>query len=648
MLHELQNGGAIPGGRFLDPDRQAEKALLEAKIPSERWVEALSRCNLPSFLPADGCRPGREETPKELVQEWAVVLMREPAVLIGCLNPFRLSGIMTIAPVLYPNKLWLSCLLTPQTWKAVESGESGASVSTDSLLRASGWPPELYPSPSDVLASLHKSEAGLAIPQSWLSPARLLRCGGILIWETETMAWVATDRFANGRFRSDAIAELMGKRPILLSQGSEELAVLRSRLPATNHHAKVAGESLSMTHWPATKDQDVLFRTIMSAAIRSGSSDVLATPLPSGRCRIRFAIGGEWVEQACITGDQHRELLIRAKTVGEGMKPDLTCLPQDGDGQILIDGELRRLRLSVLPLEAGNDQLAVRIHEDKPRKLRDLRLPERVVSALRWFLGKRHGLFMAIGPTGSGKTTLLYAMLLEIVDEPVHLITIEDPPERRFAEASQTRAGVISYSELIKSSMRQFPQAMLVGEIRDQLAAQKCVEAALTGHKVLTSIHASDPAQALMRMQIGFGIDRSTIANATKLCVSQGLAPRLCRHCKEVRQATAEEVAVFPDVELPSYQIAERRGCIRCRWTGIENGMERIPIFEVLPVDSHIRALLTDGASAEKIRRHNRERGYPTIDEEAARLAFSGEIEIKEAARFLDLPPAAGQKWIGA
>ncbi|MGD9897091.1 MAG: GspE/PulE family protein [Candidatus Methylacidiphilaceae bacterium] len=649
LIDALVRGGAISGTRPLDPSRPAEESLLEAGIPPEIWTEVFGALpGLPPFFPAGACVPGREETPPDLLAEWSLVLAREPAVLIGCLNPFRRHAADAAAAVLFPNSARFYCLLTPDGWQKAGSAEAGPPLSTDALLEAAGWQPDLYREPADVLESLARTGSSiLAVPSRWIAPIRSLRCGGIVAWETETQAWVATDRFTSGGFWREATEDLLGKRLTLLAQGRSGMKDLSGRIPGGDGGAKVAAESICIRQWPATEDPDTLFRSVIGAAIRSGASDVLATPVSAGgRSRIRFAIGGEWREQACLVGRQHRALLKRAKTIGAGMKPDTVGELQDGDGEEKVDGVTRRLRLSVVPLDSGEDQLAVRIHEEKPRRLADLHLPDGPTAAIRWYLSQRHGLFLAIGPTGSGKTTLLYAMALEIAGPSVHLMTIEDPPERRFAEASQTRANPIPYPALIKGGMRQFPQAILVGEIRDAETAMAAIQAALTGHKVLSSIHAANPAEAFNRLE-GFGLDRPTIASSVKLCVAQGLAPRLCRKCKAVRPATAGEVAVFPDVELDRYLVAERRGCRWCRWTGIENGMDRIPLFEVTPVDSHVRTLLYEKASPEKIRRHNRERGYPTIEEEAARLAFSGEIEVREAARFLDLPPAAGQQWIG-
>jgi type IV pilus assembly protein PilB len=238
------------------------------------------------------------------------------------------------------------------------------------------------------------------------------------------------------------------------------------------------------------------------------------------------------------------------------------------------------------------------------------------------------------GPTGSGKTTTLYGSLGQINSPERNVMTIEDPVEYRIPSTNQIQineqAG-ITFAGGLRSILRQDPDVILVGEIRDVETARIAVQAALTGHFVLSSLHATDAAAALHRL-LDMGIEGFLISSSVTAVLSQRLVRRICEHCRENYSPSAEELALLRAINgmRPDGGFIRGRGCNFCAQTGF---LERTGVYEMMPVSDRIRELIVERGSHDEIRKTARSEGMRTLQEEAARLVESGVTTLAEVLR---------------
>jgi type IV pilus assembly protein PilB len=242
------------------------------------------------------------------------------------------------------------------------------------------------------------------------------------------------------------------------------------------------------------------------------------------------------------------------------------------------------------------------------------------------------------GPTGSGKTTTLYGSLGEINTAERNIMTIEDPVEYTFPSINQIQineqAG-ITFAGGLRSILRQDPDVILVGEVRDVETARIAVQSALTGHFVLSSLHATDAASALHRL-LDMGIENFLIASSVTAVVSQRLVRKVCESCREYYRPSAEELAFLDMVggQVPDGGFVRGAGCNFCTHTGF---LDRIGVYELMPVTSAIRELVVERSSHEELRKAARYEGMRTLQEEAVRLVHAGVTTLAEVVRSIYL-----------
>jgi type IV pilus assembly protein PilB len=261
-------------------------------------------------------------------------------------------------------------------------------------------------------------------------------------------------------------------------------------------------------------------------------------------------------------------------------------------------------------------------------------MPEGTVKRYEELLKSPYGMMICAGPTGSGKTTTLYGSLGEINSPERNITTIEDPVEYIFPLINQIQineqAG-ITFAGGLKSVLRQDPDVLLVGEIRDVETARIAVQSALTGHLVLSSLHATDSVSAIYRL-LDMGIESFLVASSVTAVVAQRLMRRVCTHCRTQYQPTAEELAYLRTMrgEVPPNGFMHGTGCNFCAQTGY---LERIGVYELLTVTEGVRELISKGASYDDMRRLARSEGMRTLQEEALRLVQTGVTTIAEVLR---------------
>jgi general secretion pathway protein E len=307
------------------------------------------------------------------------------------------------------------------------------------------------------------------------------------------------------------------------------------------------------------------------------------------------------------------------------------------------DGRIKRehgkreveLRVSTMPTAFG-EKAVLRIFDPDIllKGLDQLGLSTRDLPKFYEFIARPTGIILVTGPTGSGKTTTLYSVLKYLSKPDVNIVTIEDPIEMVFEDFNQVAVRPqidLTFASALRTVLRQDPDIVMVGEIRDTETAEHAVQAALTGHLVLSTLHTNDAPSSVTRL-LDLGIPHFLITSTLIGILAQRLVRENCTHCIEEYAPTAEEAALLrmsPE-KLAPYRFKRGRGCLHCRETGYSG---RIGIFEVLPVSSRIRALITAQAGSPDIFKAAREEGMRTLRESALEKVFRGVTTTTEMAR---------------
>ena len=374
---------------------------------------------------------------------------------------------------------------------------------------------------------------------------------------------------------------------------------------------------------------------LLRYALEQGASDIHVEPKRE-QSVVRLRIDGVLHDVHRIPRAVHGAMVSRLKTMGR-MDIAEKRRPQDGRVKLSHGAEEVELRLSTLPVAFG-EKLVVRIF-DPQILLRDLGelgfQPHELEIYERW-INAPHGILLVCGPTGSGKTTTLYSTLEQIATPEVNVTTIEDPIEMVVERFNQTavnpRAG-ITFDSSLRTLLRQDPDIIMVGEIRDLDTAQNAIQAALTGHLVLSTLHTIDSAGALTRL-LDLGVQPFLIASTLVGVVAQRLMRRVCEGCARTTKLTAPQCRALnipvPADREPSLPVRFGEGCHRCRGTGLKG---RTGVFELLSVDDRIRRLVVDRADAPLIARTAIEGGMQTLRESAIRKLAQGVTSYEEVLR---------------
>jgi general secretion pathway protein E len=309
--------------------------------------------------------------------------------------------------------------------------------------------------------------------------------------------------------------------------------------------------------------------------------------------------------------------------------------PQDGRIKREEGGKEIELRVSTMPTAFG-EKAVLRIFDPDIllKGIDDLGLAAHDLPKFYDFISRRTGIMLVTGPTGSGKTTTLYSVLKYLAKPEVNIITIEDPVEMVYEDFNQVSVRPqidLTFSAALRTVLRQDPDIIMVGEIRDTQTAENAVQAALTGHLVLSTLHTNDAPSSVTRL-LDLDIPHFLITSTLVGILAQRLVRVICKHCSEEYAPTAEEAVALriPFEKLAGYKFRRGRGCLHCRQTGYTG---RDGIFEVLPVTDKVRGLITKEAGATEIFKAAREEGMRTLREAAIEKVFKGVTTVTEMVR---------------
>ncbi|MFE7227113.1 GspE/PulE family protein [Nocardioides sp. NPDC057577] len=375
---------------------------------------------------------------------------------------------------------------------------------------------------------------------------------------------------------------------------------------------------------------------VITQGLRDRASDIHIEPYGE-RVRVRYRIDGALTDVLDLPGSIGPAVVSRIKILG-GMNIVERRRPQDGQISMVVEGREVDIRVATTAV-VGGEKIVLRLL-DKSRSLfqmQQLGMPAEVAERYRQLIHAPFGMVICAGPTGGGKTTTLYASLGEVNTTERNIMTIEDPVEYTFDSINQIQineqAG-ITFAGGLKSILRQDPDIILVGEIRDVDTARIAVQSALTGHLVLSSLHATEAVSALYRL-VDMGVETFLIASSVTAVVAQRLVRRSCTSCLEAYQPSPDELAFLrsfgdPEDDVASDRFLRGTGCHLCAHTGY---LDRIGVYELLAVTDEVRELLIDRAPHDEMRKLARSQGMRTLQEQAVRLVREGRTTAAEVMR---------------
>lgn len=374
-----------------------------------------------------------------------------------------------------------------------------------------------------------------------------------------------------------------------------------------------------------------LVRSILEQGVRRRASDIHIEALEF-QVRVRFRIDGSLVNIMTYDIDLLAGIVARIKIIG-GMDISEKRKPQDGRIAMTVDRRDFDVRVSILPTING-EKVVMRL-TSKENLTRDKRMLGFSDSELKIFdriLKNPHGIILVTGPTGSGKSTTLYTALSELNTEDVNIITVEDPVEANMEGINQVhvneKAG-LTFAAALRSILRQDPDIIMIGEIRDGETAGIAVKAAITGHLVVSTLHTNGTASTVTRL-IDMGIEPYLAGDSLVGVIAQRLVKRLCPDCKRLTYATEEEKQILKANPLEDLAIYEPVGCEACGETGYHG---RIGVYELMPVTNDLRIKIAAGARADEIKEQAVREGMSPLADSAARLCREGVTSFKEALR---------------
>lgn len=377
--------------------------------------------------------------------------------------------------------------------------------------------------------------------------------------------------------------------------------------------------------------------TVLEFAVKGRASDIHIEP-EEEKTRIRYRIDGIMHEKLVLPKKVHEGLISRIKILS-GMKIDEKRLPQDGRFSFKANGQEVDLRVSCLPTVHG-EKIVMRLLKKGGGviSLPELGLTGRALKNLQDAVLRPHGIIIVCGPTGSGKTTTLYSALSRINTPKVNIITLEDPVEYEILGVNQVQvnpAAGLTFASGLRSFVRQDPDIIMVGEIRDKETNALAVQAALTGHLVFSTLHTNDAAGAIPRL-IDLGAEPFLLASSMTCVIAQRVVRRICQDCKEEYPAPAEVVADLKKILGNLYKHGDKpklsRGkkCPKCNNTGY---LGRIGIFEVMPVSEKVGRLTMERASASNIEKQAIEEGMITMKQDGYLKVLEGITTMEEVLR---------------
>lgn len=372
----------------------------------------------------------------------------------------------------------------------------------------------------------------------------------------------------------------------------------------------------------------LLVNSIIEQAARLRASDIHIEALEN-KVRVRYRIDGALYEKAAYSIHLLSAIITRLKIIG-GMDISEKRKPQDGRITMEIDKIEYDIRVSILPTVFG-EKCVMRLAQKKAltRDKKELGFSDEELKAFDHILMNTNGIILVTGPTGSGKSTTLYTALSELNSEDVNIITVEDPVEANIDGINQVQVNNkadLTFASALRSILRQDPDIIMIGEIRDQETAEIAVQASITGHLVVSTLHTNSSASTISRLE-DMGVESYLLADSVKGIIAQRLVRRLCPACKREHLLTEEEKAFMNIPAFRPVKIYEPCGCEKCANTGYKG---RIGIYEIMTITPKLKSLISKGVDVEDINKAACDEGMHTLRQSAEKLVLEGVTSFQE------------------
>jgi len=418
------------------------------------------------------------------------------------------------------------------------------------------------------------------------------------------------------------ISESQGVEEIIQGINDDEVEVVEAEIEEVTDLEKIAGES------PVIRYVNFLIVN----AVKEGASDIHIEP-GERKLRVRYRIDGMLFNQQAPPPQMQSAIISRLKIMAN-LDIAERRLPQDGRVQAMIHGQHIDLRLSTLPMTHG-EKCVIRILDNRSIMigLERLGMGKDTLEQFSRAIKQPHGIVLVTGPTGSGKTTTLYSALQVMDGDTLNISTVEDPVEYQldFANQVNVREHIgLTFAASLRSLLRQDPDVIMIGEIRDEETARIAVQASLTGHLVLSTLHTNDAPSSITRL-INIGIEPYLIAASVNAVLAQRLVRRICDNCKTPETTLREGVAHYlAEHNAPVDKIYRGAGCDKCRQTGYSG---RMGIYELLEMDDDMRDLVTSNPPLMELRRACQAHGMRMLREDGLKKLADGLTTVEEIAR---------------
>ena len=374
-----------------------------------------------------------------------------------------------------------------------------------------------------------------------------------------------------------------------------------------------------------------LVNSILSQGVREGASDIHISPEKES-VQVRFRVDGRLHEVPAPPKSMFLPIISRLKILAN-MDIAISRTPQDGRFTVKMKNKDINIRVSTIPSIYG-ENMVLRLLDTSSSiySLERLGMNERDRERLESIITRPHGMILSTGPTGSGKSTSLYSILKKINQPDINIITIEDPVEYRIEKIRQVqlnRKAGMTFAGGLRSILRQDPDVIMVGEIRDSETANIAVQAALTGHRVLSTLHTNDSPGAITRF-IDMGVEPFLVASVMIVSFAQRLVRKVCPSCKATYQPSREALKFWQLDQVKNANFQQGKGCFNCMHTGYKG---RTGVYEVLIIDDLVQSLILQRKSAHEIARVAKEAGkFTSLEENAAEKVVQGITSLEEAA----------------
>ena len=375
-----------------------------------------------------------------------------------------------------------------------------------------------------------------------------------------------------------------------------------------------------------------LVNYILLQATKMEASDIHISPAEK-EIRVRFRVDGIMHQFMTIPKRTQLAVASRIKIMSGGLDIAEKRKPQDGRIEIRVGEKRDDIRVSILPATFGENIVMRLLDKDKGfSELDSIGLSERDLKEVKKAIAQPNGIFLVSGPTGSGKTTTLYSVLHRLNDPKVNLITVEDPVEYQLQGITQVQVNPkvdLTFAMALRAILRQDPDIVMIGETRDQETAQIAIQAALTGHLVLSTIH-TNSAPAIITRLIDMGIEPFLIASSIVAGIAQRLVRKLCTHCKVAYTPNAEvleSIGIQGSAATKQYQFYKAQGCNECNQLGYSG---RLPIFEVMAMTDELIKLTMERAATSVLRKQAQKDGMTTLIQDGVRKVELGLTSVEE------------------